>query len=60
VGLKDNKSKASPISLDDRVITPTSIVITSKYVDEACPGPTGHEAYARQARINKFNKKSLQ
>jgi hypothetical protein len=35
VGHKDNKSKASSVSLDDKVITPISIVLTSKYVDKA-------------------------
>jgi hypothetical protein len=60
VGLKDNKSKASLVSLDDRVIAPTFTVLTSKYVDEAYAGPTKRETYARQARINKVNKKSLQ
>jgi hypothetical protein len=60
VELKDNKSKASLVSLDDRVITLAFIVLTSIYVDEACASPIGCVAYARQARINKVNKKSLQ
>jgi hypothetical protein len=60
VGLKDNTSNASSISLDDRFITPTSAVLTSKYDGKACAGSTGREAYAWQVKINKVNKTSLQ
>jgi hypothetical protein len=54
-GLRNNSSRASSVSLDDKIITSGSAGRTEQCGGEARTGSIGCEACAGQIKINKIN-----